>query len=55
MIFNEGAYLTFKSIFHKTLNLFLDRIQSRSNPNLEPTSTNVNHARIRSCNQPVLM
>jgi len=22
MIFNEGAYLTFKSIFHKALNLF---------------------------------
>jgi len=21
-IFNEGAYLTFKSIFHRTLNLF---------------------------------
>ena len=22
MIFNEGAYLTFKSFFHKALNLF---------------------------------
>ena len=35
-IFNEGTYLTFKSIFHKALNLFWLW----------------NHARIRSWNQP---
>ena len=30
-IFNEGAYLTFKSIFHKALNLFSSIVKSRSN------------------------
>jgi len=33
MNFNEGAYLTFKSIFHKDSTYF------SSNPFLEPTST----------------
>jgi len=35
-IFNEGAYLTFKSIYHKALSLI---VKSCSNPLLEPTST----------------
>ena len=39
-IFNEGAYLTFESIFHKALYLFLVWLW--------------NHARICSWNQPVL-
>ena len=38
-IFNEGAYLTFKSIFHKALNYFSLIVKSRLNPFLEPTST----------------
>ena len=38
-IFNEGAYLTFKSIFHKALIYFSSIVKSRSNPFLEPTST----------------
>ena len=38
-IFNEGAYLILKSIFHKALNLFSSIVKSRSNPFLEPTST----------------
>ena len=39
-MFNEGAYLTFKTIFHKALNLFQFDCDY--------------HARIRSWNQPVL-
>jgi len=35
-VLNEGAYLTFKSIFHKALN-FSSIVISRSNPFLEPT------------------
>ena len=38
-IFNEGAYLTFRSIFHKALIYFSSIVISRSNPFLEPTST----------------
>ena len=38
-IFNEGAYLTFKSVFHKALMYFSSTVKSRSNPFLEPTST----------------
>ena len=38
-IFNEGAYLTFKPIFHKALNLFSSIVNSRSNPFLDQTST----------------
>jgi len=38
-IFNEGAYLTFKSIFHKASIYFSSIVISRSNPFLEPTST----------------
>ena len=38
-IFNEEAYLTFKSIFHKALNYFSSIVKSRSNPFLLPTIT----------------
>ena len=38
-IFIEEAYLAFKSIFHKALNLFSPIVKSRSYPFLEPTST----------------
>jgi len=39
-IFNEGAYLTFKYFFHKAFNYFSSIVKSRSNPFLEPISTN---------------
>jgi len=39
-IFNKGAYLTFKSIFHKSLDSFTLIVKSACwNPILEPTST----------------
>ena len=37
--FNDGTYLTFKSIFHKALIYFSTIVISRSYPFLEPTST----------------
>ena len=38
-IYNDGAYLTFKSIFHKALNLLSSIVKSHPNPFLEPSST----------------
>jgi len=37
--FNDGAYLTFKSIFHKPLNLFKIDCESTLKWFLKPTST----------------
>ena len=36
---NGRAYLTYQSIFHKTLNLFSSIVKSSSNPFLEPNGT----------------
>ena len=39
-IFNEGAYLAFKSIFHKALNIFKFDCEFTLESVPEPTSTN---------------
>ena len=41
-IYNEGAYLTFKSIFHKAHNVFSSIVKSRSNRCLSQGSQEVN-------------